>query len=157
MSGVEIRLARIEEREALIALQRQASLAGSPPEFVAELLARPELIDLDAEWIGAGQVFVAERGSRIIGFAVIVPHEGNDAELDGIFVSPDAWRQGVGTLLMRQIEREAAAWGATRLHVAVNPFATAFYTHNGFRPTGTRKVLIGPPVTVMSKPVRLHG
>ena len=102
-------------------------------------------------------MFVAEHGDRAIGFAVIVPHEGNDAELDGIFVDPQAWRHGVGTLLLQRIEREAAAWGATRLHVAVNPFATAFYVRNGFAATGTRKVLIGPPVTVMSKPVRLQS
>ena len=49
MSGVEIRLARLEDRETLIELLRQASLASYPPEIVAELLARPELIDLDAK------------------------------------------------------------------------------------------------------------
>ena len=157
MSGVAVRLARLEDRETLIALQWQASLASNPPEIVAELLARPEMIDLDAEWIGAGQVFVAERGSRIVGFAVIVPDEGNDAELDGIFVSPDAWRQGIGTLLLSRIEREAAAWGATRLRVAANPTAMGFYSENGFVITGTRTVPIGPPVAEMSKPVRLQA
>lgn len=66
--------------------------------------------------IARNEVFVAQFGDRIVGFATIIAHEGNDAELEGLFVQPSDWRKGIGTALVRQIEREALAWGANRLH-----------------------------------------
>ena len=158
MSDLDIRLARADDRQDLIELLWRASLAW---EVVRQdLLDNPEVIDVEPEMIARNQVFVAEREGRVVGFATIVPREpndgeqeGNDAELDGIFVEPSAWRQGVGTALLQQIEREAQAWGANRLHVVASPNVKGFYVRAGFTQTGEEHMPFGPNGLVMVKPV----
>ncbi len=154
MTGLDIRLARPDDRHDLIELQRRASLTWD--EVRQYFLDHPEIIDLDPEMIARNEVFVAEIGSRIVGFATIMAHEGNDVELEGIFVEPAEWRKGIGTALLRQIEREAAAWGANRLHVIANPTAADFYTRAGFVVTGEKKMLLGPMALLMAKPVTVR-
>lgn len=151
MTAVDIRLARPDDRRELVELQRRASLTWD--EVRDYFIEHPEIIDLDPEMIARNEVFVAEIGDRIVGFATIVAHEGNDAELEGIFVEPSEWRKGIGTALLHQIEREAAAWGANRLHVIANPTAEAFYSRAGFEVTGQKKMPLGPMALLMVKPV----
>ena len=101
MTGLDIRLAQPDDRLKLMEIQRRASLASSEPEVVRQLLERPEIIDLDPEMIAANEVFVAQIGDELVGFASIMTHEGNDAELEGLFVDPPYWRQGIATKLVR--------------------------------------------------------
>lgn len=151
MSCVDIRLARADDRQDLIDLLWRASLAW---EVVRQdLLDHPEVIDVDPELIAGNQVFVAERHGRILGFATIIPREGNDAELEGIFVEPAEWRKGIGMALERQIEREAQAWGANRLHVVASPNVQGFYTAAGFTKVGEQAMTFGPDGLIMVKPV----
>jgi GNAT superfamily N-acetyltransferase len=151
--SLDIRLAQPDDRLKLIELQRRASLTWD--DVRDALLARPELIDdsLPAEMIAGNQVFVAQRGGHIVGFATIVTHEGNDAELEGLFVEPAEWRKGIGTALVQAVEREAQAWGANRLHVLANRNVRAFYDANGFETLGEQKTLLGPMALLMAKPV----
>jgi N-acetylglutamate synthase-like GNAT family acetyltransferase len=151
MTAVDIRLARADDRQDLIDLLWRASLAW---EVVRqELLDNPEVIDVDPEMIARNQIFVAEEGERVVGFATIVPREGDDAELEGIFVEPSDWRKGIGMALLRQIEREAQAWQANRLHVVASPNVEGFYIAAGFTRTGEQKMPFGPNGVVMVKPV----
>ena len=153
MTGnLDIRLARPDDRTDLIELQRRASLVWEDSR--QQLLDNPGIIDLDPEMIARNEVFVAELDGQMVGFAAIVAHEGNDAELDGIFVEPSSWRQGIGTALLLQIEREAAAWGASRLHVIANRNVEAFYNKAGFVAVGEHKTDLGIIGLVMVKPVR---
>ncbi len=149
--SLDIRLARADDRQDLIDLLWRASLSW---EVVRQdLLDNPELIDVDPEMIARNQVFVAEDGDRIVGFATIVPREGDDAELDGIFVEPSEWRKGIGMALLRQIEREAQAWGANRLHVTAGANVEGFYLAAGFTKTGEQRMTFGPNGLLMVKPV----
>jgi GNAT superfamily N-acetyltransferase len=143
----------------LIELLWRASLAWDVVR--QDLLDNPEVIDLDPEMIARNQVFVAERGGRTVGFATILPREssdgggeGNDAELEGIFVEPAEWRKGIGMALLHQIEREAQAWGANRLHVVASPNVEGFYIAAGFTRVGEQKMPFGPNGLLMVKPVR---
>lgn len=151
MTALDIRLARADDRQDLIDLLWRASLAWD--DVRQDLLDNPEVIDVDPEMIARNQVFVAEQGARVVGFATIIPREGNDAELEGIFVEPSEWRKGIGNLLLRQIEREAQAWRANRLHVVASPNVEGFYTAGGFARTGEQKMPFGPNGLVMVKPV----
>lgn len=160
MTELDIRLARADDRQDLIELLWRASLAWDVVR--QDLLDNPEVIDVDPEMIARNQVFVAERGGRIVGFATIVPREsnngageGNDAELEGIFVEPADWRQGIGMALLHQIEREAQAWGANRLHVVASPNVEGFYNAAGFTRIGEQTMPFGPNGLVMVKPVPL--
>ena len=89
-----IRLARPQERAGLIDLQRKASLMWE--EDRAALLAEPDAIDLPADQIAEGHVFVWTEAGEVLGFGVVLPRENGDAELDGLFVEPDAWGLGIG-------------------------------------------------------------
>lgn len=151
MSALDIRLARPDDRQDMIDLLWRASLAWDVVR--QDLLDHPEVIDVDQDMIARNQIFVAERGERIVGFATIVPREGNDAELEGIFVEPSEWRQGIGMALLHQIEREALAWGANRLHVLASPNVVGFYKAGGFTATGEQKMQFGPAAIVMVRPV----
>jgi GNAT superfamily N-acetyltransferase len=150
---VDIRLAHPDDRLNLIELQRRASLAGETGDVLQKLLEQPELIDLDEEMLANNEVFVAEVGDRIVGFATIVAHDGNDAELEGLFVEPSEWRKGIGSKLVHAIEREALAWNASRLHVLANQRVLGFYEALGFSAIGERRTELGPMATLMAKPV----
>lgn len=149
--SIDIRLARADDRQDLVELLWRASLEWDVVR--QDLLDHPELVDVDSEMIARNQVFVAEEGDRIVGFATIIPREGDDAELEGIFVEPSEWRRGIGAALMQQILREAQAWGANRLHVVASPNVEGFYTAAGFNKTGEQKMTFGPNGLLMVRPV----
>jgi len=151
VNGLDIRLAHPDDRLNLIELQRRASLVYEDTR--QQLLDHPDVIDLDEEMLAHNEVFVAEFDGRIVGFATIIAHDGNDAEIDGLFVEPREWRKGIGTALVLQIEREAAAWGASRLHVLANRNALGFYKAMGFSALGERPTELGPTGILMAKPV----
>lgn len=98
MFVLSIRLALAGEREDLDAIQRRASL-GNPGD-VAALLSTPGAIHLPLEQLVRNCVYVAEDALRPKGFAVILPRPDGQAELDGLFVEPACWRQGIGRLLV---------------------------------------------------------
>jgi len=143
MSGpadLNIRLARLEERQALEDLQRRASLALE--EYREQLEAEPEAIELPADQIERGEVIVAELGDRLAGFAAVLFDE-ELAELDGLFVEPDLWRQGIGAALIDVAVHEARRQGLS-MTVIANPSAREFYEKCGFTAEGPAKTQFGP-------------
>ena len=135
-----IRLARLEEREALEDLQRRASLALS--EYRAQLVANPDAIELPAAHVERGEVVVAEIDGQIAGFAAII--ESDQAmELDGLFVEPNRWRKGIGSALAAVATHEARKRGLS-LMVVAGPSARGFYEKCGFTPEGEAETRFGP-------------
>jgi GNAT superfamily N-acetyltransferase len=128
------RLAVPAERSALEELQRRASLMWE--EDRAALLANPDAIELPLEQITGGRTVVAESDGQLLGFAVVLPREDGDAELDGLFVEPTYWRHGIGRALVEQTERIAVADGAANLWVTANTRALGFYDSCGFVTVG---------------------
>lgn len=139
---IRIRAARIDERAALETLQKMASLSNEHDRSAIE--AHPDAIDLPERQIADGHVFVAEDAEGVIGFAVVLPREDGDAELDGLFVAPDRQRKGAGRALLGHAARIAETRGAATLHVIGNPHAEGFYLANGFRTTSAATTRFGP-------------
>jgi GNAT superfamily N-acetyltransferase len=133
---LNLRRAKPEEHDELEDLQRRASL--ELPEYRDELLANPDAIYLPEGQIANGQVIVAEIGSEIVGFAAVV-----GGELDGLFVEPDLWGQGIGRTLVDAATHEARKRGLA-LKVIANPRARRFYEHCGFRVEGEEQTRFGP-------------
>jgi GNAT superfamily N-acetyltransferase len=150
MRDVVVRTALVSEQERLEALQRRASL-NNPGDREA-LLANPDAIELPLEQLELGHVFVAEVGGSPVGFAAVVFRADGDADLDALFVEPDLWRQGVGTLLIDHCVEFARATGSCALHVVGNPHAEGFYTAVGFDVVDTTQTRFGPGL-LMSKPL----
>jgi GNAT superfamily N-acetyltransferase len=93
-----IRVACLNERVALEALQRRASLALE--EYRSALIAHPDAIELPAHQIEKGHVFVATERGELTCFAAIELNDDGSAELGGLFLEPSRWRDGIGTQLV---------------------------------------------------------
>ena len=119
-----LRLAWPDEQEALEALQRRASLER--PEYREQLIADPDAIHLPPAQIANGQVIVAELDGAVAGFAAVV-----GGELDGLFVEPGLWGQGIGRALADAATHEARNRGLA-LTVIASPGARGFYERCGF-------------------------
>jgi GNAT superfamily N-acetyltransferase len=138
---IVIRRAAVSEQDTLEALQWRASLAN--PDDRDALLANPDAIALPIGQIEAGGVWVAEGDGSVLGFAVILLRADGDAELDGLFVDPAAWRSGIGRALVEACCSAVRTRGAVSLHVVGNPQAEGFYRSCGFEKRGTQRTRFG--------------
>ena len=153
MNGqLDIRPARPEDQPALLEIVWQTVMVD--PVRNAEIIARPEVVEVPIEQLEAGTACVAELDGAIIGFATVLPRADGDAELDGLFVSPEAQRAGIGRALVGRAKRLASEQGANALHVIANPAAVAFYQAMGFVTTGMTQTQFEPAPTMA---LRLDG
>jgi GNAT superfamily N-acetyltransferase len=136
-----IRLAHSAEQRQLEDLQRRASLALGT--YNRQLEAHPEAIHLPARQIALGEVLVAEIDGEIAGFAVVLDDDGQ-AALDGLFVEPPRWRQGVGSALVTAAVQLARDRGLTLMTVVAEPAARSFYEKCGFTVEGDEQTRFGP-------------
>jgi ribosomal protein S18 acetylase RimI-like enzyme len=111
---------------------------------------RERLAARAAEWD------VVEQDGQVLGFVIF---DGcRDADVDalgtgeiwGIYLEPQVWRQGAGTLLIRHAERVLASRGCREVKIWVlkgNNRARCFYEALGFRPDGASKTIdLGAPL-----------
>ena len=136
----------LQERNALEDLQRRASLVWE--DYREALLANPDAIHLPAAQIEAGRTFVAELRGAVVGFSVVLRRQDGEAELDGLFVEPSQWKQGIGSRLVQDAARFAATEGATVLRVVANPLALGFYAKCGFQRIGEEQTRFGIAFTM---------
>lgn len=136
-----LRLARSDEREALEALQMQASLANEGDRQAIQ--DNPDAIDVPVDQIEAGLVIVAETKGALLGFAALLPRADGEVDVDGLFVDPGLWRRGVGRALVARCADMARLRGASRLYVLGNPHALGFYERCGFEPLGVQATRFG--------------
>ncbi|HEY8571715.1 GNAT family N-acetyltransferase [Phenylobacterium sp.] len=148
VAPVEIRPARPEERELLGGLKLRASLAYG--DLTEELTALPEAREVPLDHMA--HAFVAEADGQVLGFGTVLRTADGGAELEDVFVAPEAWRRGVGAQLIAEAARRAAALGAPVLGVVANERARAFYEACGFRQVGVVETLF-EPAPRMEKPL----
>jgi GNAT superfamily N-acetyltransferase len=147
---IRFRHGRPDERSELEALQRRASLKWE--EYRADLLANPDAIELPVNQLQENRVRVAEIGSQRVGFSVVIPKAPGVSDLDGLFVEPDRWGQGIGHALIVDSLSLARRQGAQILEVIANPLARGFYEKCGFAEFGTAETRFGPAIS-MRRPV----
>jgi GNAT superfamily N-acetyltransferase len=138
---VTIRPALPAERKTLEALQWRASLGNAGDRDA--LLRHPDAIDVPAEQIAAGAVFVLEQDGAIVGFSAILARADGDTELDALFVDPDIQRRGIGRRLIEHAAELARAGGSKALHVIGNTHAKEFYISCGFEILGPFETRFG--------------
>lgn len=128
-----LRPAREADVPALIELARRSWLSGfaatAPAAFVRDRLAR----DFERDWYPRHwpAMTVAEDDGVLLG---LVQPEG--AEVNGLWVAPEAQGRGVGTALLRHAERQIAAAGHERAWLTCsgfNPGAARFYRARGYQ------------------------
>ena len=141
MDKIIVRLARLQEREFLEALQRRASLSNEGDRQA--LMDNPDALKLPADKIENGLVFVAEQGSWVKGFAANLSLNDGNMELDALFVDPEYWNQGVGRLLVEYCACKAKTAGASCLNVTGNSHAEGFYLSCDFKKIGVIETQFG--------------
>jgi GNAT superfamily N-acetyltransferase len=131
---VNIRVAKVEELESVIALQTLSILnplsksreySKAQINAIIEHQAKIRIVNLFDETI-----FLAEYNNQLAGFA-----SGSNmfAQITGIYVHPDLMRKGIGRKLLVEIElfyiekRRKVIWVASSLE------AVGFYQQNGYR------------------------
>ena len=121
-------------------MKRRASLANEADR--PHLEAHPDAIELPLSLIERGEVTVAEFEGRIAGFSVVQRHDGY-TELDGLFVEPELWGNGVGRTLVDAATHEARRCGHALLVIA-GAEARGFYERCGFTREGAAQTRFGP-------------
>ena len=141
MSDLGLRFGQPTERGALEDLQRRASLMHDA--YRDALLASPDLIALPRWQLEQNRVRVAEEGGKTLGFAAVLPRDGQTCDLDALFVEPDHWKRGIGRALIEDAFVLARAAGAEVMEVLANPYADGFYARLGFVRIGTVTTPLG--------------
>lgn len=145
-ASVAFRSGRPDDHDPLLALTWRASLANS--EDGEQLLAHPEAVEGPREALARGVVVVAEHDGRPIGYASAVPAEASAFEIDGLFVEPEFWRQGVGGRLLAEALAALQAQGAAVVTVVAHPRALSVYESAGFQTIGPATTRFGPAVAM---------
>jgi ribosomal-protein-alanine N-acetyltransferase len=86
-------------------------------------------------------VLVAEDGERVIGCAFGALTRADVGHVFGVYVEPDARRQGIGSALVHTLGRLMGRRGARHVVLDLdlgNVEALAFYEELGFEETGRR-------------------
>lgn len=127
--NVRVRAALPGEEAILTDLcMRSKAHHGYDDAFMAQCAPVLEVRGAD---IAAGRVWVAQRKGRIVGTVGITPEGDGEAELDRMFVEPDAIGSGVGRALMRRAVKESRAAGVRKLMILADPHAALFYERCG--------------------------
>jgi len=123
-----IREFREEDYDAVVHVWRQAGLTLKSSDTLPELR---KVIERNP-----GTFLVAEEEGRVAG-AVIGAWDGRRAWIYHLAVLPSAQRQGMGRMLMDELERRLRDLGATKLNLLVereNAGVADFYRTLGYAP-----------------------
>lgn len=126
-----IRLARRDEIDLLLQLERQSATAAHWSRAQYEAIFQPDA--------PSRLCLMAESGA-LQGF-LVAQTAGPEWELENLLVAPAARRQGVGTQLLRRLLQEARRRHARSVLLEVrasNATARALYQNCGFHETGVR-------------------
>jgi len=99
------------------------------PEQLNSLLAQYPNRDIYQRWIHERVLVVAEHDGRIVGFAQYHPP---DASIEAVHVLPRFGGQGIGKMLVQEIEAVAREQGAARITLGSSLNATDFYEKCGY-------------------------
>ncbi|MGH2417886.1 MAG: GNAT family N-acetyltransferase [Candidatus Limnocylindria bacterium] len=139
--AVRIRRARPDEADALTALATRAKASwGYDAGFLDRIR---EAMSLSAEDLAAHEVWALEDGSgRVIGFHRLLG--GDPAEIEDLWVEPDAMGSGHGRRLFEHAAAIARSGGASGLELDADPNAVGFYERMGMRRIGETPSTVVP-------------
>jgi GNAT superfamily N-acetyltransferase len=111
---------------------RSKAVWGYDADFMAA--CRAELTFVPGDLVSS-RIAVAASGDSVLGVAQ-VRMVGRDADLQKLFVEPDALRGGVGRALFGWAIDAARELGASRIIIEADPGAAPFYRRLGARDIG---------------------
>lgn len=150
---ISIRRCRQEDCRSIMKVHA-AAVAGirtslyTPEEIQA--WAVPKKPESYEESIRSKEFFVAEEDGIIIGFGVL---NQESAEVEAVYVSPEAGRRGIGLELMRKLEERAAALGLESLRLNASLNAVPFYKRAGYAAQEESKYRLSTGVEIACVPM----
>jgi len=105
--ALSVRTARTADIPLLIDVQRRASLIWET--YREALTAHPEVIDVPVEQVASGDVrVITDERDVPVAFSAVIDR-GDAVELDGLFVSPEWMRHGLGGALVADADADGGA------------------------------------------------
>jgi GNAT superfamily N-acetyltransferase len=126
-----IRPALEDEADQISAVILHALRETNAKDYTGEIIERGERSFSPSavlQLIGKRTVFVAIVGNRVVGTASL-----DERAVRTVFVAPDAQAQGIGRLLMAEIERTARERNIPSLTAPSSVTAEPFYARLGFK------------------------
>lgn len=120
-----------------------------------------ETATYDAIEAGDASVVVAE-AADVVGFGSVslASREGYaepvDGEITGVYVHPDAVREGVGSRLLAALESRARTDGSHRVGLVASTNAVPFYEYHGYEQVRERTHRFGAEVEGPAVEMRKH-
>jgi ribosomal protein S18 acetylase RimI-like enzyme len=134
--SIELRAARPGDDERLRAIYLAATMSsyGRELTWLEPILRDPATSLEPADW-----TVVAERASTVLGYAAVTC-----AHLENLYIDPPAQGQGVGAVLLREVERRlAASFDVVTLRcLHANSEARRFYDRHGYTVRRDQTILL---------------
>ncbi len=137
MSNITLRSFVITDAEALCRIHWEAVHETAAKDYPLEILddwspeVSPERIQKFIEQRIPDEIIrVAEIDGKIVGFGIVWPAQN---QLGAVYVSPRVNGKGVGTKLVKELEKIARSMGAKELSMDSSITAEPFYRSHGYQ------------------------
>jgi putative acetyltransferase len=137
---ITIRIARIDDARGILEAHYSAVHETAGRDYSVEIrlawatpVTSARVDDYLRNALPNETTVVADVDGRIAGFGAIVEAQN---ELRAVYVSAEFGRQGVGSALLRELERLAKDRGCSELRLDSSLTAAPFYTDHGYEETG---------------------
>jgi putative acetyltransferase len=141
MGRINVRSAKSEDARGILEAHHSAVHETAARDYAAEIInlwGPPVTVERVASYakdaLPNETTVVTEVDGRIAGFGVIIE---SDNELRAVYVSAEFGNQGVGSALLRELERLAKEGGCRELHMDSSLTAAPFYLHRGYEELGS--------------------
>jgi len=125
------------------------SIGGEHPE---------DYFDKHLAKVGAGNIWVASRGTGVVGFVGLIIEE-NEAEIEPLIVTQSLRHEGIGKQLVKKVISEARRRGLPSLSVrpvARNEKALGFFFMQGFNVLGRLELFMDFSGHAWKSGVKIH-
>jgi putative acetyltransferase len=140
MGQISVRFAKSEDARGILEAHYSAVHQTAAKDYTAEILkvwSTPITTERIDQYLRNAlpneTTVVAEVGGRIAGFGVIVESFN---ELRAVYVAAEFGNQGVGSALLRELERLAKERGCPALQMDSSLTAAPFYLRHGYEELG---------------------
>lgn len=126
---VNIRLARLEDRDRMIDLQTKAFRTLCSADYNPKQIQ--VLVEGQALWRGSNEtVFLAEYKAELVGFSGLSTKQ---RQITAVYTHPQFARQGIGSQVLQALEVAAIEKGYRSLWVLSSLTAVGFYQAQGYK------------------------